>query len=39
MECALVKAKSILEQGEDLINILMSLIWQFKKIFKGKNGL
>ncbi|AHH12478.1 Putative cytosolic protein [Borrelia hermsii YBT] len=36
MECALVKVKSILEQGEDLINILMSLGWQFKKFLKVK---
>ncbi|AHH08432.1 DNA polymerase III subunit delta [Borrelia anserina] len=36
MECALVKVRSILEQGEDLSNILMSLGWQFKKFLKVK---
>ncbi|WP_445435994.1 DNA polymerase III subunit delta [Candidatus Borreliella tachyglossi] len=36
MESSLVKIKSILEQGEDLISILMSLGWQFKKLLKIK---
>ncbi|UPA12123.1 DNA polymerase III subunit delta [Borrelia venezuelensis] len=36
MEYALVKIKSILEQGEDLVNIVMSLGWQFKKFLKVK---
>ncbi|BCR21062.1 DNA polymerase III subunit delta [Borrelia miyamotoi] len=36
MESSLFKVKSILEQGEDLISILMSLGWQFKKFLKVK---
>ncbi|WPM05868.1 DNA polymerase III subunit delta [Borreliella sinica] len=34
MTHSLIKVKSILDQGEDLLNILMSLIWQFKRLLK-----
>ncbi|WP_024653574.1 DNA polymerase III subunit delta [Borrelia persica] len=36
MECALVKVKAMIEQGEDLISIIMGLGWQFKKLLKIK---
>ena len=36
MESSLLKVKSILNQGEDLISILMSLGWHFKKFLKVK---
>ena len=36
MENSLVKIKSILDQGEDFVSILMSLGWQFKKLLKIK---
>ncbi|BCR21880.1 DNA polymerase III subunit delta [Borrelia sp. HM] len=36
MESSLLKVKSILDQGEDLISILMNLGWQFKKFLKVK---
>ncbi|WP_425456538.1 DNA polymerase III subunit delta, partial [Borrelia crocidurae] len=36
MERALVKVKAILEQGEELVGIIMSLGWQFKKFLKIK---
>ncbi|ETZ18573.1 putative cytosolic protein [Borrelia duttonii CR2A] len=36
MERALVKVKAILEQGEELVGIIMSLGWQFKKFLKLK---
>ncbi|AEL18629.1 DNA polymerase III, delta subunit [Borreliella bissettiae DN127] len=34
MRHSLIKIKSILDQGEDLLNVLMSLIWQFKRLLK-----
>ncbi|MCD2401259.1 DNA polymerase III subunit delta [Borreliella bissettiae] len=34
MTHSLIKIKSILDQGEDLLNVLMSLIWQFKRLLK-----
>ncbi|WP_301409720.1 DNA polymerase III subunit delta [Borreliella tanukii] len=34
MAHSLIKIKSILDQGEDLLSILMSLIWQFKRLLK-----
>lgn len=34
MEHSLIKIKSILDQGEDFLNVLMSLIWQFKRLLK-----
>ncbi|AJA90267.1 DNA polymerase III subunit delta [Borreliella chilensis] len=34
MTYSLIKIKSILDQGEDLLNVLMSLIWQFKRLLK-----
>ncbi|ACH94693.1 DNA polymerase III subunit delta [Borrelia recurrentis] len=36
MERALVKVKAILEQGEELVGIIMSLGWKFKKFLKIK---
>ncbi|WNZ66669.1 DNA polymerase III subunit delta [Borreliella garinii] len=34
MEHSLIKIKSILDQGEDFLSVLMSLIWQFKRFLK-----
>lgn len=34
MEHSLIKIKSILDQGEDFLSVLMSLIWQFKRLLK-----
>lgn len=34
MEHSLIKIKSILNQGEDFLSVLMSLIWQFKRLLK-----
>ncbi|WP_324280635.1 DNA polymerase III subunit delta [Borreliella garinii] len=31
---SLIKIKSILDQGEDFLSVLMSLIWQFKRLLK-----
>ncbi|UGQ17248.1 DNA polymerase III subunit delta [Borrelia sp. RT1S] len=36
MEGSLIKIKSILDQGEDLVSVLMSLGWQFRKLLKIK---
>ncbi|UER67629.1 DNA polymerase III subunit delta [Borrelia sp. BU AG58] len=36
MESSLIKMKSILDQGEDFVSVLMSLGWQFRKLLKIK---